>query len=266
MISAISHVTEQKQVTAQLLAYQEQLRALAAEVALAEERERQRIATELHDQIGQLLALAKLRLGAWFAAAPGETAMQPLEDLRALLDQAIRATRALTFDLSSPHLHKLGLVPALESLGEWLEEEHGIRCHVTSDHQSAPLSAEFRALLFRIGRELLCNVVKHAQARQVRLSLAWIGAHLYLTVHDNGRGFDATWVEKRLSPTGGFGLFSISESVARLGGHLEIVSAPGEGTRVVVAVPVGSRMVTENGPAGTASRTMSGYEPGILRD
>jgi signal transduction histidine kinase len=259
-------VTKPEQLVAQCLACQEQFRTLAAAVAMAEERERQRIATQRHDQIGQLLALARLRLGAWFASTSIETLQQPLEDLRALLDQAIRATRALTFDLSSPLLHQLGLVPALESLGEWLEAEYGIRCHVTSDHQSTPLSAELRALLFRIGRELLCNVVKHAQARQVRLSLAWIGACLYLTVQDNGRGFDATRVGKRLSPTGGFCLFSISESVARLGGHLEIVSAPQEGTRVVVVVPVGERTVMENGTAHPTSWTVPGNGHGLLQD
>jgi signal transduction histidine kinase len=247
--------TERKQAAAQLLGYQEQLRALAAEVAMAEERERQRIATGLHDQVGQLLALAKLRLSAWLTAAPSGIPKQSLEDIRVLLEQAIWATRAFTFELSSPVLYKLGLVPALKSLSEWMEEEYGIRCHFTSDHQSIPLPAELRALLFRIGRELLCNVVKHAQACQVRMSLAGVGTHLCLTVHDDGRGFDAQQAGKRLGSTGGFGLFSISENMVRIGGRLEITSAPGEGTRVVVIVPIESRRVTGDDPAGMTTET-----------
>ncbi len=137
------------------------LRRLAAEVCLAEERERRRIAADLHDHLGQALALMKMRLqnlrGDAVLGGHGST----LDELVALSDQAIRYTRSLTFDLSPPVLYELGLGPALEWLGEDLARRHGLKVAVR-DRARLALPDDLKVMLWKSARELLHNVVKHA--------------------------------------------------------------------------------------------------------
>ncbi len=234
--------TAHRQATEQLLTYHTQLQALVSELALAEEQERRRIATGLHDDIGQCLAVAQITIGEYLASEPVEARRQTLDQLRGLLEHVIRTTRALTFELSSPVLYELGLEAALQSLGEWMAAQHSIGIRVDADHPPLPLAAEARTLLFRVSRELLVNAVKHAQAHHVHVSLGKVGAHVRLIVQDDGRGFDPTEAGTRISPTGGFGLFSVRENITRMAGCLQIVSAPGAGTEVTVSVPLACRI------------------------
>ena len=213
------------------------LRALTVALTVAEERERRRIATGLHDQVVQLLASARLQLDAYRATLPARTPPTPLDQVPQLLDQAIAAIRSLTFELSSPLLSELGLEAALEQLGEQLAAKHGIQIEVHPTPQSIPLSDEMRILLFRIGRELLLNVVAHAQAQQIHIAVVQDGVHVTLSVQDDGSGFDPAAVEPLVRANGGFGLFSIREQMQHIGGRLEINSAPGAGTHVRVVVP-----------------------------
>ena len=214
------------------------LQAWVSALALAEERERRRIATGLHDEVGQCLAVAQMLLSEALASEPGEACRQPLEQVRGLLAQVIRSTRSLTFELSSPVLDALGLEAALQSLGERLAAQHGLAIRVDADHPPIPLAEATRILLFRISRELLYNAVQHAQAHQVHVSFAQVGTHVRLSVQDDGRGFDPTEVGTRISPTGGFGLVSVREHVAWMAGGLQIISAPGAGTQVIACVPL----------------------------
>ncbi len=205
-----AQTTAHQQTTEQLLAYQTQLRALVSELALAEEQERRRIATGLHDDVGQCLAVAQITIGEYLTSEPVEARRQTLDTIHGLLEHVIRTTRALTFELSSPVLYS----PPI------------------------PLVAEARTLLFRVSRELLVNAVKHPQAHHVHVSLGKVGSHVRLTVQDDGSGFDPSEAGTRISPAGGFGLFSVRENVTRMAGCLQIVSAPGAGTEVTVSVPL----------------------------
>jgi len=232
-------VAEHKRTERQLIEQQAQLRGLASEVLVSEERERRRIAIGLHDDIGQVLALLKLRTGELSESEPEGQTGQLLEDIRDLVDQAARATRLATFELSSPILYELGLEAAIQSAGEQQAQQHDAAFHFETDHQVMTLDDNTRILIFRIVRELLCNIWKHARACNATVSICRVGEHLQLTVKDDGVGFDTTNIGRGFGPRGGFGIFSIREQITGIGGRFQVVSSTGAGTRVVVTAPLG---------------------------
>jgi PAS domain S-box-containing protein len=235
--SAVEDITERKRTEENIRTYQEQLRSLASQLSLVEEQERRRIATELHDRIGQTLAICKIRLGLLRESASSTDLAGSLDKISELIAQTIQDTRALTFELSSPILYELGLEAAVEWLTEHIQEQHGILSDFEDDRQPKPLEDDIRVLLFKVVRELLINVVKHAQARHVKVSMIRDDGNIQITVTDDGAGFDTSKIY-RWNMAEGFGLFSIRERLEHLGGYLEIVSQPGHGTRVTLVAPL----------------------------
>ena len=234
-------ISGRKKAEGQLVAYQEDLRSLASQLTLAEERERRRLAIDLHDRIGHALALANIKLGELQKTVPGKFPGFPIAELEKtgkLLEEAIRDTRSLTFKISSPILYELGLEAALESLTEQVQEEHGIAARFTSDGRPQPLDEDVRVLLFQAVGELLVNVVKHAQARSFTVSMGRDNGVLKLKVDDDGVGFRVAPMAIPRRGRGGFGLFSICERLRPFGGVLEVQSAPGTGTHVTLTVPL----------------------------
>jgi PAS domain S-box-containing protein len=233
----IVDIGQLKEAERHLLAYQGELQSLASELTIAEERERRRLAAFLHDDLGQSLAMAKLKLQETRQAAPGGAWTLLLAQANDLLARVILDTRALTMDLSPPILYELGLEPALEWLAERASGQGGIEAAFEDDGQPKPVSDEARVFLFRAVRELLANVAKHAQARRVRVAVARAGGFLRITVEDDGVGFDARDQGARLQ-RGAFGLFNVRERIGHLGGAFEIASKLGQGTRVVLTAPL----------------------------
>ena len=232
-------IAAQKLTEHRLVEQQAQLRALASEVTVAQERERRRIALGLHDEIGQVLALAKLKIGALRESQTAGRNLGLLEEVGDLLDHAARATRSATFEMSSPILHELGLKAALQTLVNEFEKRDGIRIHFKADHDMTALVDRTRIVVYRAVRELFFNIEKHAQARNAAVSIRKDGEYLQIFVEDDGVGTDNTCIGHGFGPSGGFGLFSIREQIKGIGGRLEIVSSLGVGTQVVVAVPLG---------------------------
>ncbi|MHC4719961.1 MAG: sensor histidine kinase, partial [Planctomycetota bacterium] len=155
------------------------------------------------------------------------------------LSQAIGGTRSLTFELSSPVLYELGFEKAVVGwLRRQIEKKHGIATEFEDDGQDKPLDEDVRVLLFRNVRELLINVVKHAQAQKVKVTIAKVDEKIYVTVEDDGVGFDAEKTAAMVGETGGFGLFSIRERMEQLGGRLKIASEPGHGSRMTIIAPL----------------------------
>jgi PAS domain S-box-containing protein len=219
--------------------HNDRLRRLALQIALAQEQERSRIATGLHDEVGQLLAIVQAKLGRLVETrAPGDVAAQAGE-IRTLVDRAIGETRALTFELSSPVLHQLGLAAALESMGESLGKESGVQFRVEAEPELEPLPEDLRILLYRAARELCTNVVKHARTPRADVHMHVDGDRIRIIVADDGQGFDASEHTPCFSLAGGYGLFTIREISAQMGGTFEIESAPGKGTRATLSVPLG---------------------------
>lgn len=234
VVEQLQDITERKQAEEALRDYQSQLRSLATELALSGDRERRQIATELHDNVGQTLAVVKLRLGELGRTVPHHLTSH-LGELASLVDDAIAETRSLTGQLSPPALWELGLEAAIESLCDQLGDRYSIECRFVDDGQDKPLKDEARAALYRATRELLMNIVKHAHAGSAAVRIGREQAHVWITVEDNGAGFE---LPPSPAAEGEFGLFSIRERLTHLGGSVSIESKPGQGTRVTMVAPL----------------------------
>jgi PAS domain S-box-containing protein len=235
----LGEIIERKDAEQRLQKYQVQLKSLATELSLTEERERRRIAAALHDKISQQLVISKVRLKTACQSISESEIVENLNEVCNCLDQIIQDTRSLTFDLSYPLLHELGLETAIaEWLTEYIQAKHGIKCEFIDDGKLKPLDDNIRAVLFRNVRELLINVVKHAKASEVKVTCSKKNGRIQIVVEDNGVGFDAEQVTSIGTEKGGFGLFSIRERLEQIGGLLEIRSKPGAGTRIAIEVPL----------------------------
>jgi len=234
----IQDITERKLAEKHRSRYQRQLRSLASKLALTEERERRQLATDLHDSIGQALAISKLKLDGLLNSATAGVVAKDLGEVCTLLEEAIHRTRSLTFALSPPVLYELGLGPALESLVEQVEKRHGMRIILIDDHRPKPLSQDLTVLLFRAVQELVVNIIKHAHAQRARLALVRDAERIRIEVEDYGIGFDVSKLEPHSGSAGGFGLFSIRERLGHLGGRVDVQSAPGQGTKVTLVAPL----------------------------
>ncbi len=229
-------ITERKRSEERLLEYQEQLRALSSELTLVAERERRRVATELHDGVAQNLALCKLQLNELRGQWPGRVPRRWNEALK-LLEQSIGETRSLVFDLSPPVLYELGLEAALDWLAERIRGRHNLSVQAGAAGVD-PLPDETRVFAFQVVRELLVNVAKHARARHATVSLQRAGDRLRLEVADDGVGMEFSALPGLQAEGRGFGLFSMRERLRHSGGSMHIDSAPGRGTRVEVDIPL----------------------------
>jgi len=171
-----------------------------------------------------------------------------LEQVTNLLDEAVQQTRTLVFDLSSPVLYELGFETAVADwLDEQIKEKHGIKTEFEDDGQPKPIDNDIRVLLFRDVRELLINVVKHAHAAKVKVSIGKSGSQIEVSVEDDGWGFDPKEITATGTKKGGFGLFSIRERLEQLGGHIEIKSAPGCGCKITMMAPLKEENIKNGG-------------------
>lgn len=216
--------------------WEQRLRSLASDLSLAAEKERRRIAIELHDQVGQTLAVANLKLGVLREEAQSGDLRGRLDEIRNHWQTAMAYTRSLTAELSPPVLYELGFEAAVE----WLVERQKVlredlELRFEDDGSPKPLSEDARVTLFQAVRELLVNVIKHAGASTAEVSLCREGDDIRISVEDDGVGFD---VGARKASGDEFGLYSIGERLRAIGGAVEIESEPGHGTRIVLRAPL----------------------------
>jgi signal transduction histidine kinase len=224
-----------------LVRSQARLRALASELVLTEQRERRRLATDLHDYLAQLLVLARLKLGQTQPKIREDAVSRLLLEAEDALKQALTYTRTLVADLSPPVLREFGLPAALTWLGEHMLP-HGLSVAVTIAEDCPPLPEDQAVLLFQSVRELLMNVAKHAGTDRAAVSLFVTGDRtLRIVVEDAGKGFDAAAADR---PSEQFGLFSIRERMQVMGGALEVDSSPGRGTRATLVRPLTPKTVS----------------------
>ncbi len=233
----IADITHRKKAEEDIRTYQEQLQSLASELSLTEERERHRLATDLHDHIGQALAVSKIKLGMLQKSATSPDQAEPLGEVRELIEQMIHDTRSLTFELSLPVLYELGFEAAVEWFAKHVRSQHGIMVDVQKDLVPIPMDDEIKVLLFRSVRECMINIVKHAQARNARVTIRKEDDGVNIEVEDDGVGFNSVQRDPRLKSDSGFGLFSIRERLHYLGGQVQVESEKGRGTKITLMVP-----------------------------
>jgi len=229
-------VTQRMQVEQERLDYQLRLKALASELTLTEERLKRTVATELHDRISQSLAVSRMNLLSLQGSINDPSLHEMLANITDTLTHTLNESRNLTSQLSYPALGVLGLAKAIEL---WLKDEiggkHGLHVCFVDDGLDKPLDEDVQAVLFRSVREALNNIVKHAQAQNVTVTIRRQSGGLAISVVDDGIGFDAALNQRKVA---GFGLLSIQESLERLGGRLEIEAEPGSGCGLTMKAPL----------------------------
>ena len=212
-----------------------QLRALAAELARVEDKERRRLAQILHDDFQQGLVAARFQIGnlrRFSSVAPFQAEIGNVDKT---LQECLETSRSLTSELCPRVLCEPSLGAALQWLGRRFQEKHGLTVKVVADKGIGVNQEELRVALFHAVRELLFNTVKHAQVKQahVRLSRAKDG-RVRVVVSDKGVGFDPAQIRAKEGLSGGFGLFRLRERIAHFG-ELDVKSAPGKGSRFTLS-------------------------------
>ncbi len=245
---------ELSQVVRQLEKQSTQLRALASELTLAEQRERHRVATVLHDDLQQILVGMKL-VASPLAQSEDPKVREAGCEVSDLITRCLQCSRSLTEELSPPILHRGGLVPAMEWLVRWMAEKHHLTVVVHANKTARAESHDTTVLLFQAIRELLFNVAKYAQVDAASVAITHHDNQIQVQVTDQGAGFDPTQLRVAGGTAGGFGLFNIRERLELIGGRLEIDSAPGKGSRFTLWVP-GHQTTT----TGTAAPAPTGAE------
>ena len=226
--------TDQHHAEQTVRRHEQQLRARNLELTLAEERERRRIAADLHDRIGQTLSLAQIKLDMLRRSSEDPTAETALRESADLIRRAADESRTLIFDLSPPVLYDFGLEAAVEWLAEQHPRDQGSQIVLDSTLPDNVLDEPTSVMLFRSVRELLTNINKYARAKHVWITMGLVADRVSVEVRDDGVGFNVESAMTDGTDTGGFGLFNVREQIERIGGRFDITSEVGQGTRIVL--------------------------------
>jgi PAS domain S-box-containing protein len=238
-IGACIDVTALKQSEARLRESEAQLRRLAARFESAQERERTSVARELHDELGQSLTALKLEMARTvpdlLRQGIDHDAIDRLQSMIGTLDTAQETVRRLATSLRPPALDHLGLAAAIELEGAALARRTGIRCRVVGNRRVAKLDGVQTTAVFRIVQEALTNVVRHAGASAITISINGTARSTSVKIRDNGRGMTA----KQMTDPSAIGLLGMRERAELIGAALIISSHPGKGTVVSVVASAG---------------------------
>ena len=220
-----------------------ELRVLATQLILSEEKQRRQLAEGLHDDLAQSLAIIKVKLAGLAREVESGEMKSEFSTLISMVGEALQKTRALTFELSSPVLHQLGLEAAIRNQIDRMNEETSAQISFEAgptpqnEGGQPARSREINALLFRSVRELLRNAVKHAAASTIVVSLAEGPEGAGIEVTDDGNGFEVKEAARTIDGSTRFGLLSVREGIAHVGGVLTMRSELGSGTTAHIFVP-----------------------------
>jgi signal transduction histidine kinase len=234
------NIRKRKKTEQELKASHEQIRALAWRLTETEETERKKLSRELHDQVGQNLTILGVNLNLLRSSIPKDTVgliHSRINDSVVVVKQTTERIRHLMSNLRSPVLDDYGLAAAIDLYGKQCAARTGIDIVVRGGEAEMSLPAHIENAMFRIVQESLTNVVKHAQATQVVISVSVTDERLYLSVEDNGVGYDMEELRK-VDGDHGWGLVTMTERAVAVGGTCRIRSSPGLGTHVIVEVPL----------------------------
>ena len=247
VLGSFTDVTDRKQVEEARREYTERLKSLSQQLMKAQEVERRHIARELHDEIGQALTAVKINLQAILRNPDTQKLAARLEESISTVERTLNQVRDLSLDLRPSILDDLGLVAALRWYLDRQAERAGFNAQFTAEIAEGALTPELEITCFRIVQEALTNVVRHARARHVRVSLGCEGQELLLAVEDDGVGFDQSAARDRAVQGTSLGLLGMQERVVLLGGRLDLESTPAQGTCIRVHFPLASGCPVEEG-------------------
>ena len=235
--------------TSELVRMRDRLRAFAMQLNLTEQRERRRLASDLHDYLAQLLVVVRLKVMQTTPLISHGRAVALLKEADQAVTQSLEYTRSLVTDLAPPSLHDFGLLEALEWLASRLQR-HGLSIAVKQDVETLFLPEDQAVLMYQSVRELLFNVLKHASADHATISVTLTPEEtLEVTVADDGHGFDPASISTSFTGSSGFGLFSTRERMEAMGGRLEVHSMIGQGTRASLIIPYTAVNATREPPS-----------------
>ena len=215
---------------------EEKIRSLATELTRAEQDERHRISQILHDDLQQRLFAIKAQLAFLKDANMSADTYREFDQIQASLSESIAITRNLSIDLSPIVLQGEGLIEAMTWLAFRMKEQYGLQVDLEAKEKLDRLDNHMRMLLFQSIRELLFNVVKHSGVSQAKVTLEQLNGRPRITVSDDGKGFDAEVILSNLQTA--HGLLIIQDRLHLLGCRMELVSKPGEGTRITIELPI----------------------------
>ncbi len=245
-----------------------QLRALALDLVETESRERKRLARLLHDHFQQLVSAAKLKAGVLRRRTEAEADVEQIRQIEVLLEEALDASRSLATELRPPILDDVGLAAAIQWLVRRMQQQYGLSVALSFDPVCEPDNEQVRTVLFECCRELLLNVVKHAGVSTARLTFSVPKpALVQVQITDDGKGFEPGNIAYNRRPEGIFGLLNIQERLSLLGGQIQIVAAPNQGTTVKLLVPAvlktSSAQRSDTGQAEPAQEIVEGGVPRV---
>lgn len=234
-----ARTTELRKSNRELKVRSQQLAEMAMELSVAEMAERRRLSNALHDNLQQLLGVVKINLG--MLSDENATQKQHISTLQRagdVLNRAIEFTRNLSYELFPPILYKVGLPATLEWLAERMQEQYHLRVQVEHNVGDVEIDKSVREFLYHTAKELLYNVVKHAEVEEAHLSLSVHRGWILLVITDKGKGFDVSTLHTARGSDKGYGLFRLRERVALLRGEIKTYSTPDQGSRFEVYLPL----------------------------
>ena len=224
-------------------AKQATLEQLLGELLRAQEEERQRISTEIHDSVAQLMVSASYHTqssSALLAQSKFDRAREEAEFATKIIGKCVKELRGIVTELYPPALSELGLLGALQENVEYFRRETGVSCRVLCTALPEQLSPVQEMVIYRVVQEALNNIWKHAQATEAQIRLSTDAGEIEVEIWDNGKGFDVGGTRKAKSQSGGVGLLNMRSRAQMLGGNLIIEPRPGGGTKVVLTIPLSS--------------------------
>jgi signal transduction histidine kinase len=211
---------------------------LADELAATEEKAKRRLATTLHDKLGQALALANFKTNELNKQTEDSESKKMLAEISSFIEEAINESRNITYELSPAVLYEMGLIPAISLKLDDIEKSNKIKTSLVDQSKSYELEERVQVILYRTISELLQNVIKHSKAKNVNVSFKRANGTYRIIVSDNGIGFDLEDMREKAISEKKFGLFSIMERIRYIGGEVNINTMPNRGTDVTIKLPI----------------------------
>lgn len=230
-------ISDRKRTHQKLLDYQENLKTMTYELNSVEEKMKQQIATKLHDDIGQAMALSKITLSDINKDMNYAEISKKVESAKSFITDAIKNSRDLTYELSPPILHELGLGAAIKWYVDQIRRIFDIKFQLRGIQEKQVLSDNTKILLYKSVVELINNIIKHSNASLVTISINKFKNTLRILVRDNGVGFK-NFTDQKLAKNKKFGLFSINERINYIGGEFKIDTKVKKGTKITIKIPL----------------------------